>query len=267
MFKRIFLSSLLIGSFSFTAISQTELTGRQIYEKVNARDDGEHVTRKFRLELTDRRGVTRTEETIGYRKYFGDEKRTVLFYTAPNNVRGTGFLTFDYADASVDDDQWLYLPALRKVRRISASDRGDNFLGTDFTYEEIKKEGKIEIEDYTYEVLGEEIIDGFPTIKVQSTPVNSEIEKELGVSKVVSYIDPNIWMARKSVHWDVNGNKLKTIVTPKIEQIDGIWSNRNTLITNHKTGHQTNMTFFDIDFESSVRDSIFSKQSLQRGVR
>ena len=75
-------------------------------------------------------------------------------------MRGTGFLTYDYADVSVDDDQWLYLPALRKVRRISASDRGDFFLGTDFTYEDIKKEQKVEINDYAFQAKGSENVEG-----------------------------------------------------------------------------------------------------------
>ena len=95
------------------------------------------------MELIDRRGKSRVRETMGYRRYYGEEKRTVLFYQSPTNVRGTGFLTYDYPNADTDDDQWLYLPALRKVRRISSSDRGDYFLGTDFTYEDIKKETRI----------------------------------------------------------------------------------------------------------------------------
>ena len=119
------------------AIAQDTLTGDEIVAQMNARDDGNYVTRGFSIELTDRSGKTRTEKTIAYRRYFGDEKRTIIFYTEPTRVRGTGFLTYDYADPAIDDDQWLYLPALRKVRRISASDRGDYFLGTDFTYEEI----------------------------------------------------------------------------------------------------------------------------------
>ena len=113
-----------------------------IIAQVNARDDGEQVTRTLRMELIDRRGKSRVRETMGYRRYYGEEKRTVIFYQSPTNVKGTGFLTYDYPEADKDDDQWLYLPALRKVRRISAADRGDYFLGTDFTYEDIKKESE-----------------------------------------------------------------------------------------------------------------------------
>ncbi|MGH1427144.1 MAG: outer membrane lipoprotein-sorting protein [Arenicella sp.] len=267
MFTRTLLISLIMTAHSLSAIAATNMTGRQIYEKVNARFDGEQVTRNFTLKLTDRRNVTRVQKTQGFRKYFGDERRIVLFYTEPNNVRGTGFMTYDYAEASKDDDQWLYLPALRKVRRISASDRGDYFLGTDLTYEEIRKEGKVEIEDYTYEVLGEAEVDGFNTLKVQSTPINDVIAKEIGYSKVISFIDPKIWMSRKAEYWDVNGNRLKTIENRDIQQIDKIWTTTKITVNNHKTEHRTEITFYDIDYGTPVADKIFTQQALKRGLR
>ncbi|MEE9254559.1 MAG: MMPL family transporter, partial [Pseudomonadales bacterium] len=138
--------ALLAAVTIYEARADAAPSGLEIMQSVVARDEGEYVTRKLRMEMTDRRGVTRVRETHGYRRYFGAEKRTVVFYLSPTNVKGTGFLTYDYPDAERDDDQWLYLPALRKVRRISASDRGDYFLGTDFTYEDVKKEGKVALE-------------------------------------------------------------------------------------------------------------------------
>ena len=142
------------------AIAHAELegapSGREIVSKVNARDEGEFVARRLTMQLIDRRGKERTRETFGYRRYFGDEKRSVIYYLSPANIKDTGFLTFDYADPSKDDDQWLYLPATRKSRRISSSDRGDAFLGTDLSYEDMKKETKVSEEDYTFKTVGEE---------------------------------------------------------------------------------------------------------------
>ena len=242
------------------------LTGREIIETVNARDDGAQVTRDFTLELTDRNGRTRIEQTTGYRKYFGEEKRTIIFYTDPTNVRGTGFLTFDYPNPDVDDDQWLYLPALRKVRRISASDRGDYFLGTDFTYEEIKKEQKIEIADYTFEAAGTETVEGVETLVVEATPVNDDIADELGYSRVTLRVDPEIWMSRQTDYYDLNGNHLKTIVLERVETIDGIITTTQTFVQNHKTGHSTRLTFDNVDYETDVDDNLFSQARLRRGL-
>ncbi len=236
-----------------------------IVARINSRDDGQQVSRVLKMELVDRRGKSRVRETMGYRRYFGDEKRTVLFYQSPANVKGTGFLTYDYPRAETDDDQWLYLPALRKVRRISASDRGDYFLGTDFTYEDIKKETKIAIEDYTFSTLGTEEVDGHLTYLLEGTPINSETAEELGYSRVLWRIDPEIWMSRKIEMWDVNGNSLKTLRNEDIENIQGIWTTLKLTAVNHKTGHLTIFTFSEVDYQAPVDDSMFEQRALRRG--
>ncbi|MEH6557337.1 MAG: outer membrane lipoprotein-sorting protein [Oceanicoccus sp.] len=241
--------------------------GRWVMEQVNAVDDGQYVTRKLSMKMIDKRGKERLRETIAHRKYFGEEKRTVLFYQSPRNVKGTGFLTFDYPDATLDDDQWLYLPALRKARRISASDRGDYFLGTDFSYEDIKKEGKIEISDYDFKILGRDVVDGREVILVEAIPVNKASAKELGYGKLVSWVDPSNWVVVKIQFWDVKLNEFKTLNASDIRLVDGIWTRHNLNVTNHKTGHYTEFVFSEVDYTSAVKDSVFSRQSLTRGAR
>ncbi len=240
-------------------------SGDEIIAQVNSRDDGQQVTRKLTMELIDRRGKSRVRETMGYRRYYGDEKRTVPFYLSPTNVKGTGFLTYDYPQADTDDDQWLYLPALRKVRRISASDRGDYFLGTDFSYEDIKKESRIATEDYTFTTLGTEEVDGHLTYLVEGVPVGTETAEELGYGRVQWRIDPEIWMSRKTEMWDVNGNPLKTVRNENIENVQGIWTSLRLSAVNHKTGHSTIFTFSDVDYHAPVADSMFEQRALRRG--
>ena len=239
--------------------------GKTLVEQVNALNEGEHVIRNLHMKMIDRRGKVRERDTISFRKFFGEDKKTILFYKSPSNVKDTAFLTFDYKDESVDDDQWLYLPALRKVRRISASDRGDYFLGTDFTYEDIKKEGKVAIEDYTYKTIGREILNDIDTYKVEATTVDDEISKELGHSKFLIWIDAEIKIVRQSIFFDLNGNKLKTVKTGDIRKVDDIWTRHKLNVQNHKTGHQTIFTFSEVDYISSVDDRLLNKQSLMRG--
>lgn len=238
----------------------------EIAKRINARDEGISVSRNLTMEMIDRRGKKRVRETRGFRKYYGDEKRTVIFYLKPRNVKKTGFLTYDYPQASKDDDQWLYLPAMRKVRRISASDRGDYFLGTDFTFEDIKKESKVTIEDFTWKTVGEENIDGSHCYIVQGIPVSEEIAKELGYSKVLSWVDSKIWMVRQSKRWDVRGNELKTVFTRDIRKVQNIWTAHTIEVRNHKTGHTTRFIFSDIDYSTGVKDSVFTQRSLKRGL-
>jgi len=261
---------LIIGISGLWGISSTARAGELpagdwIVEQINNIDDGEFVSRKLTMHMIDRRGKERVRETTAYRKYFGDEKRTVLFYLAPANVRDTAFLTYDYKDPSAGDDQWLYLPALRKVRRISASDRGDYFLGTDFTYEDIKKEGKIEPGDFHFKTVQKELIGDAETFLVEATPQSDAIARELGYGKTRFWVDRANWIIVKAEYWDIKGKLLKTLVADDIRQVDGIWTRHDLTIDNHKTGHKTVFTFSEVDYRTAVKDDIFTKRALSRG--
>ena len=240
-------------------------TGDEIAKRINARNEGTAVSRTLIMELIDRRGKKRLRKTRGFRKYVGKEKRSVIFYLSPKNIKDTAFLTIDYPDAEKEDDQWLYIPAARKVRRISASNRGDYFLGTDFTYEDIKKETKVALSDYKRTTIGEEVIEGHNCYVIDATPVNIKVAKELGYSKVKLWVDSEIWITRKTVMWDVKGNLLKTIYTSNISKVQNIWTVHKMKVENHKTGHQTIFVFNDVDYLSELKDDLFTEQSLRRG--
>jgi outer membrane lipoprotein-sorting protein len=199
-------------------------------------------------------------------QYFGEERRTAIFYQTPSNVKGTAFLVYDYPEAKVDDDQWLYLPALRKTRRISASNRGDYFLGTDFTYEDIKLESKLSVEDYTYKILAKEIIDGYECYVVEGLPVDSETAKELGYSKTKAWVDAQNWMIRKGDFWDEAGNHLKTTLIKDIRLVQNVWTGHTLEVENHKTGHKTKFTFSEVDYSTAIDDDFFTQNSLVRGL-
>lgn len=259
----ILVTSLLTTSLLFAANLPS---GDEVAKRINSRDEGVAVSRLLTMEMTDRKGKTRVRDTRGFRKYYGDEKRTVIFYLSPKNIKETAFLTYDYPDVDRDDDQWLYLPAMRKVRRISASDRGDYFLGTDFTFEDIKLETRVSTSDYTFKTIGESEIDGKHCIVLEGTPVSKEIAKELGYSKVEQCVDDEIWIARESKMWDIKGKPLKTIHVYDIRQIDGLWTVHTMEIENHKTGHSTKFTFSEVNYKEGVNDSIFTKNGIKRGL-
>jgi len=257
---------LAIASVANTLHATDWPTGDEIARHINARDEGEAVSRNLTMLMIDRGGKERVRETRGLRKYYGDEKRSVIFYLQPKNVKDTAFLTYDYPKAAVDDDQWLYLPAMRKVRRISASDRGDYFLGTDFTYEDIKLESKVSIEDYTRKTIGEDEVDGRHCYVVEALPVDDETAKELGYGRVEQCVDDKIWMVRRSRIWDTRGKLLKTIDTKDIRQVQGIWTQHRLEVENHKTGHRTVFTFSEIDYAKGVSDGVFTQKSIRRGL-
>lgn len=260
---------ILLWGFLSPALSSAQADlpkGDEIARRINARDEGEAVSRTLLMEMVDRRGKKRERETRSFRKYYGPEKRTVFFYLRPKNIKDAAFLTYDYPEANRDDDQWLYLPAMRKVRRISASDRGDYFMGTDLTYEDIKKEAKVGIEDYTWKTVREETVDGHRCYVVESIPVNDKVAKELGYGRVLRWVDAEIWMVRKGEFWDIRGNPLKTVHTRDIRKVDGIWTAHRIEVENQKTGHRTLFTFSEVDYEKGVHDDLFTERALRRGL-
>ena len=149
---------------------------------------------------------------------------------------------------------------MRKIRRISSKDRGDYFLGTDFTYEDIKKEGKISIDEYEFSMEGKDVVDGKMVVKITAVCKTETIAEEVGHSKVIMWIDPEINIVRKSLFFDINGNRLKTIYVSDIRKVDGKWTRHLLRAENHKTGHQsifdlmrlTTKAIFLIEFFSKV---------------
>ncbi len=238
------------------------ITTKQLVENINSVDDGKVQTRRLIMTLTDKRGKSRVRETVGYRKYFSEEKRTALFYKYPSNVKGTSFLIFDYERLDVDDDQWLYLPALRKVRRISTSNRGDYFLGTDFTYEDIKLEGRVSTEDYNFTIVKREA----GQLLLQAIPKSDAVAKELGYSKVEFWVSTAHWMITKADYWDVKGKILKTLVASEIYEVDGIMTRHQLKVANHKTGHNTLFIFSDVDYNTPIKDGLFTKRAMKKGL-
>ncbi len=237
-----------------------------IVKQTQERDDGAFVTQDMTLELISKNGKVRSQTTKVMRKYYGKERRQAIYYTQPSNVAGTSFLVYDYPEPDKDDDQWLYLPALRKTRRISAANRGDYFLGTDLTYEDIKLGPKLSDVDYVHTTTGQEEVDGHACYIIESVPIDDKTAKELGYSKLKAWVDADKWMVRKGEFWDIGGNKLKTVSVRDIIQIDGIWTAHALRVVNHKTGHKTNFLFDNTDYQSPLEDEVFTEQALVRGL-
>ncbi|EED33972.1 Patched family protein [gamma proteobacterium NOR5-3] len=238
------------------------LTAAEIVQKVNAVPRGEQVTRRLVFKTTDKRGRNRERETQSFRRYFGEERRLALFFTAPANIRDTAVLTWDYPNTT-EDDQWLYLSALRKVRRIPAADRGDYFMGTDFSFEDMKLDGQLSPDDYDYRLLASDR-EGF--YRLEALPKTEAIAKELGYSKTEAMVDAQTWVVVQADFWDVRGEHLKTLRAEDVREVDGILTRHRLLMSNHQTGHSTELLFSEVDYLSPIDEQLFTQQALKRGI-
>lgn len=262
--KRLIVTLFLVTVAPF--IGKAQRDGFSIAKSTDDRNEGNHVIQTITMELIDKRGKKRERITRAYRRYFGEERRQSIFYNNPSNIKGTAFLVYDYPEKGKDNDQWLYLPALRKTRRISASNRGDYFLGTDMTYEDINLGNKLSLEDYNYTFLKKETIDGHECHVIEGIPVDKKTAKELGYSKIHAWVDVKNAMIRKGEYWDIVGNPLKTLKISDIREVHGIWTGHTLHVANHKTKHETYFYFSNVDYKTAVSEEVFTEQALVRGI-
>jgi len=236
-----------------------------LVQKVNARDVGSWSTRHVVMELISRRGSKRTREAMLFHRFFGQEKRIALFYLSPVTIEGTAFLTWDQHAGR--DLQWLYLPALRKTRRISTQDRGKSFMGTDLSYEDLKQEMKISEADYRFERVGREPCGAQQCVGVEGIPVSPTIARELGYGRVRWWIDEATWMVRLAEYWDPSGRALKTTRIEDVRNVDGVWTAGRIDVENLQSGHRTVFRVDDVDLATEVPASLFERNNLIRGWR
>ncbi len=240
-------------------------TGLEIMQAVDNREDGDTLQQNIHQILIDRNGNKRKRHMISFRKDYGKDSKTIVFFAEPANIRDTALLTFDYDDPNTDDDQWLYLPALKKVRRISSSDRGDYFMGTDFTFEDMKQTP--ELQDYHWKLLGSEKIRGFDCWKVEGIPASNDVARELGYSRLVQWIRKDNNFTIQAYYWDQAGRELKHLEIPNLTQIKGIWSATSVEMMNIQNNHQTRLEFSEKLYNANLKDRMFTQRTLKRGHR
>ncbi len=253
---------LALSIFSESA-AQTELTGLEIMTKVDQRDDGDDQKSTAVYQLINKRGQKRVRDTVRlWKDYSGKndfDAKMITFFNSPPDIKGTGFLSWSYWDDTKDDDQWLYLPALRKVRRISSSNKGDHFMGTDFTYDDM---GERKVEEDNHKFIKNDRYQDKDCHVVESIPK----KKRYIYSKKITWVDKQNWIPLKVDYYDRKGKLLKTL-NMKWQHVDNIWTWKKSEMANHQTGHKTIIDIKDIKINTGAEDSIFVERTLSRGIR
>ena len=241
------------------------LSGAEIARRTNARDDGASVVRTFIMELQAPRGRVRRRVSRSFRRDFPDGRRSILFFEKPVSLEGTALLTYDYRELEQKDDQWIYLPALRKSRRIASADRGQSFLGTDFSYQDIKLETKVGVGDYVWKQVGRDQVEGHPCWLLEGTAVDELTAEELGYGRVLYRIDAALWIPRRIEYWTPDDAPLKIVEYRNVQELQGVWTPLEVEARNLQNGHVTRLVFEDLEYEAELRDSLFTQGALRRG--
>lgn len=254
--KRSFITALLLTAAA--ALYAEAPSGEEIMIRVDERYSGDSSRQLTTIELINSRGSKRIRKLLSYTKDYGDSDKTVMVFRHPTDVEGVGYLSWSYDEADKDDDTWLFLPALKRSRRISGSSRNDYFMGTDFTYDDM---GDRKVEEDEHSLVGEETLDGRACWVVQSVPRE---EGEM-YSRRVSWIRKDIPIPLKVDYYDRQGELQKTLENSDIHEIDGIWTVGRMTMRNVQKDHTTVLRFEEIQFNLEVRDTLFSVASLERG--
>ena len=258
----------VIGSILLLGIFGTAhaMTGREIMEKVDARDDGDNMTANVEMILIDKKNSRRIRKMKIFSKDKGKDTWKLQFFFAPADVKDTGFLTYDYYEGGRDDDQWLYLPDLHKTKRIATSDKSSAFMGSDFSYADMTRRV---LDEWTYKLLKEGEVAGHKVWLIEALPVSKEVEARYGYTRSVIFIRQDIFMGVRAVHWLKEGKKIKYQEMLGIKQIDGIWVSteyRMKTTKNKVTLHKTIMKWTDIKYNQPIDDDLFTVRRLEKGI-
>lgn len=251
---------LVICGFFMTANLFSQLTGREIIQMVEDSPDGENRKSLMTMELINHRGASRERTILSYSMDLGKDSKSIMFFQAPADVKGTGFLSWQYDDPERDDDKWLYLPAMKKVRRISGSSaKNENFMGSDFTYDDM---GGRNVDEDEHRLTGEETMGGGLCWVVESKP----LESDAAYSRTVSWIRQDALIPVKVEFYDRMGELLKTLVASDISREAGFWTARKLEMTNHQRNHRTLIMMEKIEYDIAMNESLFTVPSLERGL-
>jgi len=250
----------------FAAEPSDHLDGTAIATRIAARAEGDASRRVLDIVITDRRGKTRQRRALVLKSNNGDKRVTRFAYLSPKSVRGVTFLSHDYLNANDSDDRWLYLPATRKVRRIPASDRGDYFFGTDFTYEDIQSEFKLALADYDFVLDGTQSTAGQTLYQLSGTPKTDAIARELGYGGFRAEVNRSNWLFNWVEFLDVDGELLKTVTIHSAAEFGGIWCATDIEVINHQTAHETRFIYEEVEYLATIPAQIFDAATLTRGL-
>lgn len=242
------------------------LTPEGVARAVDARDIGRDSRGEMRMRLYDRQGRVR-ERAMSIAVLRGSGRqgdRTLVRFTYPNDIRGTSFLVWEHPDA--DDERFLFLPALGRVRRIAGQEKQESFVGSDLSYEDI---GGRDVADYTYAFVAEHAVwtapDGsrLPAWSLESRAKDAGAEFPRSVSLILK--DRLV-----SVHADVfnrRNERAKTFDVTRLERVDGIWTALDLVVANDRDRTRTELTTTTLRYDVGLKPADFDRRQLEQAAR
>jgi len=226
----------------------------------NKSEDAINMAKDSKSEMVmgifDKNGSKRERRLISYAKNYPDDSRkALLVFDYPADIRGTSFLVWSLKNK--DNQQWLYLPALGRIRQISTSDQDGSFMGSDFSYYDM---GVKNTDDFNYKLIKEEVSGNAPCYVIESVPKKSSV-----YGKIVSWIRKDNYIPVRLDIYDQSGVFLKQCLSSQIQTISGIPTPIHIEMRQAQGGKYTTIDFKNIKYNSGVTDDIFTQRYMQKG--
>ena len=253
---------------------QERLSADDVARRIQDRDTGRDSRATLRMKLHDRRGRIR-ERALTMLTLRGGEPgaaatnaargdRLLIHFTYPNDIRGTGFLVWEHPQA--DDERFLYLPSIGRVRRIAGSETQESFVGSDFTYEDI---GGRELDEYTYSIADENSAwapaggPARPAWRLESRRKDSTAE----FPRVVSLVLKDTFVVVGADVYNKRNEKQKVYSVRRLEQVEGIWTVMDSEMSDAVARTRTELLVEKIDYNVGVKEADFTRRELERGIK
>jgi hypothetical protein len=250
--------SILIASLAPTFLYAQ--TAREISEKAADVIEYDAMEMASTLKIQDAKGSERIRQVTTATRKFGEITKTMIKFIAPPDVKGTALLIYDHANTA--DDMWIYMPALRKTRRIVSTEKGKNFMGSEFTNADMSKPN---MNDFQYKILGTEIFEGKQCWKIESVCNNESVSGENGFSRKVSFIEKDTYLCHKAEFYDLQGklHKLQFIRQYK-KQPSGKYFAYEMEMKNEQNGRKSILTIDKFQTGSNLPESAFTPAMLEK---
>lgn len=248
---------LLMFGISFTLSSQT---AREIAQKASDVVETGDMEMISTIRIADARGNERIRQISTASRKFGECTKMLTVFLQPPDIKGTSLLVFDYDQK--EDNMWIYMPALKKVRRIVSSEKGKNFMGSEFSNADMSKPN---INEFRYNDLGTETLQGRKCRKIESVPVSEQIAKENNISKKVSYIDSESFLCYRIEYFDLNGKLQRVQTISEYRKLtNGKHFAHRMVMENVQNSRKTTLTVDQYQQGSKLPESRFSPNALEQ---
>jgi hypothetical protein len=258
LLRPILSAAVLALSLTGSSLAATNATdaGRRLAQAVYDAPNGDDFASRAKMTLTEKGRPPRAREMYTLRIDRGDGERWSLTrFTQPSDIDGVGLLTKDYPGD--ENDQWLFLPALNRVRRVSSSRKGGRFVGSDIFFEDLR-DREVDMDRHVFK--GEEKLGKLTTKVLVSEPVDAD---NSAYTRRISWIHPQTLIPLRVDYYQSHSkNPVKRLTVKRIKRIQGIWTVLDSAMTDLDTGHVTRITQTAVKYNQGVPERLFTSQAL-----